>query len=252
MTKSSNPAGLVMGPGPYRVLGSRARPDVGWVARVSGRQTEEVVAVMKDLKSHSEIIRELLKRIMKTGKAYYAQFPAPLDLYALVRLAEPGTVAESGVASGISSAFILLALTDNGRGVLHSIDYPVSQGGRHGNEPWAVPSGMSSGWAIPRSLRTGWDLRTGRSEDLLKPLLEDIGRLDFYCHDSPVDARHFAFEMSTIRPWLRGGSWWSLTTPSGRPSRRRPPGLARSRVAGRAPASARLGFLRRTATLTDA
>ena len=55
-------------------------------------------------------------------------------------------------------------------------------------------------------LRKGWDLREGRSEELLEPLLDEIATLDFYCHDSPVDVAHFAFEMKTIRNHLKPGS----------------------------------------------
>ena len=200
--KASPLAGL----GSSEVLGNRARPDVPWVARVTGRPPGEVVAVLRDLSGHSELIKSLSKRILGTGRAYYAQFPAPLDLYALVRLATPDSVVESGVASGVSSAFILLALKDNGKGLLHSIDFPVTRSAKRGVESWAVPQGMSSGWAVPQSLKDGWDLHLGRSENLLKALLKEIGRLDFYCHDSPVDAKHFAFEMKTIGAHLGPGS----------------------------------------------
>ena len=65
---------------------------------------------------------------------------------------------------------------------------------------------MSSGWAVPTKLRNRWDLRQGRSEDLLRPLLEEIGTLNLYCHDSPVDVRHFEFEMRSISKYLKPGS----------------------------------------------
>ena len=197
---------FLVGLGSLDVLGNRAAPDVPWVSRVADRHREEVVAVLKDLEGHSEDIRFLSRRIMQTGRSYYAQFPAPLDLYALVRLATPDSVVESGVASGVSSAFMLMALKDNGRGTLHSIDFPVPRSSARGCESWAIPQGLSSGWAVPQTLKRGWDLRTGRSEALLKPLLDEVGRLGFYCHDSPVDVRHFAFEMRAITPHLGPGS----------------------------------------------
>ena len=123
-----------------------------------------------------------------------------------MRLARPRSLAESGVASGVSSAFLLMGVRANHTGVLHSIDLPVSKEGPQGNESWAIPRGMASGWAVPGELRTGWDLRKGKSEDLLKHLLDELGTLDFYCHDSPADAAHFAFEMNAIGKYLKPGS----------------------------------------------
>lgn len=154
----------------------------------------------------SKMVNELAERIARTGRSYYAQFPAPIDLYALVCLSKPSHLVESGVASGVSTAFMLMGIVRNGKGTLHSIDFPVEKKIGPGNESWAIPAGLSSGWAIPSSLGKGWDLRLGRSEDLLKPLLAEAGVLDFYCHDSPVDGRHFAFEMKAISGRLGPGS----------------------------------------------
>ena len=189
-----------------RVLGSRSRPDVPWVAKVAGVTEDQAGRTLRELAWHRRVVDELTSSIGGTGRNYYAQFPAPLDLYALVRLAEPRTLVESGVSSGVSSTFMLLGAAANGRGRLHSIDYPVSRTRRRGGAPWAIPPGLSSGWGVPESLRQGWDLRIGRSEDLLKPLLDELGPLDFYCHDSPVDVGHFRFEMETILGHLGPGS----------------------------------------------
>ena len=189
-----------------RVLGNRARPDIPWLEEVTGATDGEVENALAGLLRHSKPVRELVDRVEKTGRSYYAQFPAPLDLYALVKLSRPRTVVESGVASGVSSAFILLGLGSNGDGELHSIDLPVSRKPGRGNASWAIPRGFASGWAVPPSIRKGWRLHVGRSEDLLVPLLDEIGTLDFYCHDSPVDRRHFEFEMRAVRPHLGPGS----------------------------------------------
>ena len=195
-----------IGRGQSKVLGSRSKPDLGWLSAVTGRSVSDVEASLSGLDVGSGPVAELVGRIMGSGRAYYAQFPAPLDLYSLVVLTKPKTVVESGVASGVSSAFILMGIRSNRRGVLHSIDLPVARrsGGR--NPSWAVPAGGDSGWAVPNALRRGWDLRRGRSEDLLKPLLGEIGGLDFFCHDSPVDEDHFRFEMQAIVPHLGPGS----------------------------------------------
>jgi hypothetical protein len=189
-----------------RALGNRARPEISWLAKVTGTTTSEVEDVVASLVGYSPLVFELSENIKRTGRSYYAQFPAPIELYTLVRLGRPRTLVESGVASGVSSAFMLLGARANSLGTLHSIDYPVSREGPRGNESWAIPAGLSSGWAVPAGIRKGWDLRLGKSEVLLRPLLDEIGTLDFYCHDSPVDVRHFEFEMKAIRRHLKPGS----------------------------------------------
>jgi len=188
------------------LLGSRSRPETSWISMVTRTTVERAERAVNEVASHSELIGELSRNIESTGRSYYAQFPAPLDLFALVRLSRPQNLVESGVASGVSSTFLLLGIKTNSAGALHSIDFPVIRKEKRGNESWAIPQGMSSGWAVPMKLRNRWDLRQGRSEDLLRPLLEEIGTLDFYCHDSPVDIRHFEFEMKSIRKHLKPGS----------------------------------------------
>ena len=189
-----------------KVLGSRARPDTSWVAQVAGCSVSRAESAVDGLRRFSQDVEGLAERIARTGRSYYAQFPAPIDLYALARLAKPANIVESGVSSGVSTAFLLLAVRSNGGGALHSVDFPVERRRGSRNESWSIPQGLGSGWAIPPKLRLGWDLRLGRSEDLLGPLLAEVGGLDFFCHDSPVDASHFEFEMEAIRGHLEPGS----------------------------------------------
>jgi len=63
-------------------------------------------------------------------------------LYKLVRTLHPKIVVETGVANGISSSFILKALSENSSGRLYSIDL-------HYREGVAVPPGRKLGWVIP-------------------------------------------------------------------------------------------------------
>lgn len=189
-----------------RLLGPRSRPDVQWISKVVGCTTEQAEAAVYDVATVAASVRELAANIRATGRTYYAQFPAPIDLFALMRLGRPKVAVESGVASGVSSTFMLLGTEVNSKGTLHSIDLPVTRERNRGGESWAIPSGLSSGWAVPSRLKDGWDLRTGRSEDLLVPLLGELKFVDFYCHDSPVDLKHFQFEMDTVGKHLRPGS----------------------------------------------
>ena len=188
------------------MLGARSRPEIPWISKVTGCSKVEAKRAIHDLGAHTETVVELAAKVEGTGRAYYAQFPAPMDLFALVRLAKPREIVESGVASGVSSAFILMAIKSNSAGALHSIDLPVGREKNRGNESWAIPAGLSSGWAVSPDLRRRWDLRKGKSEALLIPLLEELGDVDFYCHDSPVDVGHFEFEMNAVRRHLKPGS----------------------------------------------
>src|SRR5512147_455215 len=58
-------------------------------------------------------------------------------------------VAETGVASGVSSSYFLCALAANGGGRLHSIDFPT----------WEP----DTGWIVPDNLKDRWELIVGRS-----------------------------------------------------------------------------------------
>src|SRR5947207_14206936 len=62
------------------------------------------------------------------GDVHYG-FAGLAELYAVVRAFKPGVVVETGVSSGMSSAHILRALAENGKGTLHSIDLPNVQQG---------------------------------------------------------------------------------------------------------------------------
>ena len=81
---------------------------------------------------------------------------------------------ETGVADGATSAYILQALEDNGRGHLHSIDLPSER----------LPPGAAPGWIVDASLRHRWTLRIGASGQLLEPLLSELDSIDVFLHDS--------------------------------------------------------------------
>src|SRR3712207_2183494 len=77
--------------------------------------------------------------------------------YLSCRLLEPSVVIETGVAYGVSSAFILRALEESGHGVLHSVDMPTL---RRGSERfWGI--------AVPGDLRGRWNLHRGSSGRIL-------------------------------------------------------------------------------------
>jgi predicted O-methyltransferase YrrM len=95
-------------------------------------------------------------------------------LGSVVLLRRPRTVVETGVATGFSTAVILAAMSDNDRGVLHSIDLP----------PLQVEATSFVGVAVPRDLRDRWRLHVGPARTVLPVLLGELPPIDLFVHDS--------------------------------------------------------------------
>ena len=135
-----------------------------------------------------------------------------VNLYSLLRKLKPDLAVETGVCNGVSTAFILLALHENGKGRLYSIDLP-EVAGRHYEEGtfWlgkggaVIPEGEEPGWMIPPYLKDRWDLILGKSQDELPPLLARLGSIDFFLHDSEHSYECMWFEYNEAYRVLRVG-----------------------------------------------
>jgi predicted O-methyltransferase YrrM len=133
-------------------------------------------------------------------------------LYRLLRELRPQVAVETGVCNGVSTAFVLLALEDNGEGELYSIDLPEVAGEEYqegkfwdGKGGAVIPPGKEPGWMVPPPLRARWHLALGRSQDELPPLLERVGEIDFFMHDSEHSYECMSFEFRTAWEALREG-----------------------------------------------
>lgn len=113
--------------------------------------------------------------------------------YAWCRHNHPSTVIETGVGHGVTTAFILKALSLNQSGQLWSIDLPPL-----GAEEFA-------GCLVPVALRDRWLYKKGRSRRILPHLLKEAGRIDIFLHDSLHTARNMAFEFSSAWTHIRSG-----------------------------------------------
>lgn len=187
----------------------RARPNVRWLTQLTRSPAERISTVLEELAELVPVETEIRTLHREGGRAHYAQFRAPFELYALVRLLRPDHVVETGVSSGVSSAHVLLALARNGRGRLHSVDLPTPQRGTDfssRDSPVALPPGRASGWAVPPRIRAGWDLRIGASEKILPGLVRRLGSVGLFLHDSRHTPRHLTFELETVRPKLVSGA----------------------------------------------
>ncbi len=122
-------------------------------------------------------------------------------LYFLVRFTRPQMVVETGVASGISTSFILQALKENGRGHLVSVDLP-------GADPNVqIPEGHETGWTVPTWSRAFWTLKLGDSRALLPQILRMYGPIDIFIHDSLHTHDQMIWEYRTAWPALKQGGF---------------------------------------------
>jgi hypothetical protein len=134
--------------------------------------------------------------------------------YALVRKLRPSVIVETGVCNGVSTLFILKALDENGNGRLYSVDYPYRADesldefrddtfGQYGGA--AIPSDKGPGWIIPENLRGRWELRLGKSQVQLPPLLEELQEVDLFIHDSEHSHPCMMFEYEIVWHKMRNG-----------------------------------------------
>lgn len=149
--------------------------------------------------SANETLRSRLEE--ETGSYFYGQnmFGAN-EIYAISRLSRPNVVVETGVAAGYSSAFILQALRDNDLGHLYSIDI-----GKREFDDVTLPTDREIGWLVPHTLRRRWTLNIGSSSEKLKPLLDRLGEINLFYHDSEHSYENMMFEFET--------AWEHLSTP---------------------------------------
>jgi predicted O-methyltransferase YrrM len=136
-------------------------------------------------------------------------------LYILCRWIKPEIVVETGVASGMSSAHILYALERNKKGCLYSIDFPPRTCRSHMRDEKilhglqqdivTLPQDKAVGWLVPTKMRRRWVIRFGKSRDLLSHLLEDLGSIDIFLHDSDHSYRNMSFEFDLAWNHLRQG-----------------------------------------------
>jgi predicted O-methyltransferase YrrM len=115
--------------------------------------------------------------------------------YAVVRMIRPTLVVETGVCYGVTSAYILAALKENDHGHLYSIDLP----------PLGPRGDDYVGWLIPHELKSRWTLRRGSSDRLLVPLVQQLGTLDLFIHDSLHTFKNMKHEFDICWPMLRPG-----------------------------------------------
>ena len=117
---------------------------------------------------------QLLEGIAPFTTAHHADFSLARLCYIVCRLLKPDIVVETGVAYGVTTAFILKALESNGKGNLHSVDLP----------PLGKNAYKFVGYLVPEELKDRWVLHRGVSKRVLPKLLPQLKKVDIFVHDS--------------------------------------------------------------------
>ena len=127
-------------------------------------------------------------------------------LYTICRVLRPERVIETGVSRGVSSTGILLALRENGCGMLDSIDLPGASYVTESKTRWTdISDSNGPGWTIPTELRDRWRLHIGASRDILPTVVRKAPNLGLFYHDSEHTLDNMEFEMEVVWPLLSAG-----------------------------------------------
>ena len=160
--------------------------------------------IFVELESH---IDNFLNSKKKNLKFPSVEHPYPIEygldknvgrlLYFLVKFVQPDVVVETGVANGLSSSYILLALDSLNKGRLISIDYLKM--------PWETKEKV--GQAIPKQLKKRHELFTGNSLIELEKIKSGIKFFDIFLHDSSHTYKHMMKEYQIAWPYLNNGGF---------------------------------------------
>ena len=173
--------------------------DERFLAAATGTRTREIRGFLQEPAATPEFIAHLRSC---ESEFRHGMFSADLWAkkvlvqYAAVRALRPETIVETGVASGVSSSHLLLALDRNQKGTLHSVEIGDSA---------YLPAGKEPGRIVPDGLRSRWQLHIGDVAAVLPGLLRELGQVDIFIHDSLHSYEHMKFEFELARPHIKQG-----------------------------------------------
>jgi len=185
------------------------------LGRITNLSFQNIDRYFRDIEQNHDFNNHIQKCLASAGRHLGGvDLISGVTLYVLCRAMWPLTVLETGVGSGISSAFILRALKDNDNGILYSIDLPDYEKVLVDERPdyylgdtlsSTLPEGKQSGWIIPNELRRRWRLTIGKSSQVLIYLLKQVHHVDVFLHDSEHTYENMTYEYQTVWPYLKDG-----------------------------------------------
>lgn len=155
----------------------------------------------------SRLLTSALEAEIEKGRRQLSTGPFPIDglhngtitlgrlCYLICHHLRPCRIVETGVAYGVTSAYMLGALAENGRGELSSVDLP----------PLFPRAESYVGYFVPQELRARWKLHLGPAKRLLPDILSAAGTIDLFVHDSLHTYSHMKWEFETALRSLRPG-----------------------------------------------
>jgi len=174
---------------------NRQRSVRNFTRDLTGADNTEIQRYLSEISENNEYKNSLEKNRISYGSNRFSGWGIGTTLgtvlYVLCRMVKPDVVIETGVASGVSSSYILCGLHENNNGILYSIDLSWRKG--------------QSGWLVPGYLRYRWQLIIGSSSDKLLPLLNDLKTIDIFLHDSEHTYQNMNFEFQAAWMYLKPG-----------------------------------------------
>jgi len=135
---------------------------------------------------------EALRPVAPFPLVHNADYTLARMAYIACRVLRPTAVVETGVAYGVTSAFILKALEVNGGGELYSVDLP----------PLRRRSEEFIGAAIPEDLRERWRLHRGTGQRVLPTILPRLSGVGVFVQDSLHTLQNILAELQLVTPRL--------------------------------------------------
>ncbi|MFQ5682187.1 MAG: class I SAM-dependent methyltransferase [Candidatus Binatia bacterium] len=165
--------------------------EIGGLLGVAASSYEDDVACNEIAAEVGRKAREIAARA-PFSLSHNADFTLARMCYLACRMFRPRVVLETGVAYGVTSAFILKALELNDEGVLHSVDLP----------PLGCDADQFVGILIPDRAKRRWRLHRGVSKRVLPSLLPQLGLVNIFVHDSLHTYSNILWELQMVAPYL--------------------------------------------------
>ncbi|MBI3306454.1 MAG: class I SAM-dependent methyltransferase [Candidatus Omnitrophica bacterium] len=154
---------------------------------------------LKDLlAAHKKVLnKDFEKKTLGVG------LTTELFCYVACRFLQPSVIVETGCATGWTSALFLLAIHHNHKGHLYTVDLSAKKGEQ--SMDWSLPDGVEIGFLVPEELKKAWTLIQGNALDELMPLLNRLGNVEVFFHDSDHTYNQMMWEYTAAWSHLTDG-----------------------------------------------
>ena len=152
-----------------------------------GKELDSVL--WKEAEEVSKVLEEKAERVLRTIEYDLGGGGVYPFLYFLTRYVQPKSIVETGVAAGFSSYAFLSALKANGKGTLHSSDFPY----------FRLPNPERYiGIVVEEFLKKDWNLHIEGDESNIPKILENVDQIDLFHYDSDKTYSGRKYAMSKV------------------------------------------------------